>query len=139
VGGAVSLVTTLLVERQRTRASNAAEQRRAVAAARLAARVVALELRDTESVLRVAVAQSPFEWPPTPGFKFQTKAWSAHADELGAVLPDDDWNLVAVPYSSFQYSNLLDTMTAASAQTMLETTQAGIAKLEDWAASARLG
>src|SRR4051794_20311828 len=73
VGGAVSLGTTLLVERQRSKAAGKADDLRKLADARLAARVVVLELRDMESVLRVVTDRSPFQWPPSDGFKFQTK------------------------------------------------------------------
>jgi hypothetical protein len=136
VGGAVSLGTTLLVERQRSKAAGKAEDRRTLADARLAARVVVLELRDMESVLRVAIGRSPFEWPPTAGFEFQTTAWKAHADQLGAIIPDAEWDAVAAPYSSFEYSNLLGTVNDSSAQTMLKATQDAIAQLESWLSSA---
>jgi hypothetical protein len=137
VGGSVSLGTTLLVEWQRTRAARDAENRRNLAAARLAARVVVLELRNAESVLRVAIERSPFEWPPIPNFEFTTQAWKTHYSQLSAALPDDAWNLAAVPYSSFEYSNLLRKLNQSTAQTMLETTQQAIHALECWSQRVR--
>jgi hypothetical protein len=137
VGGCVSLATTLLVERQRSKAANTAETRRDEAAARLAGRVIALELRDIESVLRVALERSPFAWPPAADFAFAAAAWSAHAGQLGAVVPDDVWEEVALPYSSFEYANLLGSVNAASARTMLHETQSAIAALDGWATKAK--
>ena len=46
MGGAVSLCTTLLVERQKRIGASEEEKRRALASGKLAARVVTLELRD---------------------------------------------------------------------------------------------
>jgi hypothetical protein len=138
VGGTVSLGTTLLVERQRTKAAGKAERRKELAGGQLAARVIALELRDTESVLRVALERSPFSWPPAAGFQFGMDAWATYGGALGAVLPDDRWNVVAAAYSSFAYSNLLRTVNEHSAQDMLDQTESSIKTLEAWRGSMKI-
>ena len=135
VGGAVSLCTTLLVERQKLIGASEEEKRRALASGKLAARVVTLELRDIESVLRVSLERSPFNWPPTTGYSFPTAAWSEYGSKLGVVLPDDRWNDIALPYSAYAYSNLFGTVSQASAQTLLDETQAAIDALEGWGAT----
>jgi hypothetical protein len=135
VGGAVSLGTTLLVERQRNKAAGKAERRKELAGGHLAARVISLELRDIESVLRVALERSPFSWPPAPDFQFGVDAWATHSGALGAVLPDDGWDVVAAAYSSFAYANLLGTVNEQSADKMLDQTQSSIKTLEAWRGS----
>ena len=132
VGGAVSLGTTLFVERQRTRAAEKADTRNALADARLAGRVILLELRDTESVLRVATDRTPFHWPPAAGFQFSTKAWTTYRAQLGAAAPDHHWNAVAVAYSAFEYANLFGGVTETTAKTMLDQSEAAVQVLDPW-------
>jgi hypothetical protein len=133
VGGSVSLATTLLVERQRTKSAAVEHRRRLVADARLAARVIRLELADAESVLRVAIQRTPFVWPPSSGYRLPTRAWSEFSARLGAAVSDAVWEEVALPYSSFEYANLLGSVTRASAATMLEETATAIRSFEIWA------
>ncbi|MBA2462452.1 MAG: hypothetical protein H0V45_11900 [Actinobacteria bacterium] len=135
VGGAVSLATTLLVERQRRRRETQEHQRRLLADARLAGRVIGLELADLQSVLRVAIQQTPFRWPPSSGYELPLKAWSEYSARLGAVVSDEVWNEVALPYSSFGFANLLGSVTATTAQTMLAETEGAIKALDSWASA----
>jgi hypothetical protein len=132
VGGAVSLGTTLFVGRQQTRAAEKAQERSTLADARLAGRVILLELRDTTSVLRVAIDHSPFHWPPTAGFQFSTHAWVAYRAQLGAAAPDDLWNAIAVAYSSFEYANLFSTVTETAARAMLDEAGVAVRALDPW-------
>jgi hypothetical protein len=137
IGGGVSLVTTLLVERQKRKAADERDRQRLLADAELAARVVILELRDVESVLRVSLERDPFRWPPTPGYSFSTKAWDEHGGHLGTVLPDPIWDAVSVPYSTYAYSNLFGNVSHATAQEMLDQTENAIDALENWRVSLR--
>jgi hypothetical protein len=132
VGGAVSVGTTLLVERQRSKTAAVERQRRLLADARLAARVIALELADVVSVLRVAVQQTPFRWPLSSNYALPVKAWAEYSGRLGAVVPDSVWSEVSLPYSSFEYANLLGSVTAATAETMLDEAVAAMETLERW-------
>jgi hypothetical protein len=136
VGGCVSLATTLLVERQKAKNAVAAEARQQQASGQLAARVVALELRDMESVLRVAVERTPWTWPPVPDFAFASTAWSEHSADLAAVLPDDAWQTVAAAYAGFAYSALTPP-NEAGARTLLTTVDEALAALEAWTAKTR--
>lgn len=135
VGGALSLSTTLLVERQKRKAANDAEERRVLATAKLAARVI--ELEEMESVLRVSVGRTPFAWPPAPGFKFSTRAWDERAGELGALVPADQWDAVAAVYSTYAYSNLFGAVSERAAQDLLGQTKEAVRVLSDWRASAK--
>jgi hypothetical protein len=124
VGGAVSLGTTLLVERQRSKNAQKADVHRDEITTRLAARLIALELSEIESVLHVVLKQTPFEWPPTPDFHFRTAAWETHAADLAKTLSGADWQVVALPYSSFQYANLSSgVLTQEAARTVLAETE----------------
>jgi hypothetical protein len=136
VGGAVSLATTLLVERRRDRAATNEHRRKLVAAARLAARVIELELSDVESVLRVALQRQPFAWPPSPGFELPGRAWREQSAALGAIVPDAIWDQVALPYSSFEYARLLGAVNVSTAQTLLEQVAAATVALRGWSSSA---
>ena len=136
VGGTVSLATTLLVERQRSRREADEYRRRLLADARLAGRVIGLELSDVKSVLRVAIQQTPFRWPPSSGYELPLTAWSEYSARLGAAVSDEVWNEVALPYSSFGFANLLGSVTATTAQTMLAETEGAIKALESWASAA---
>jgi hypothetical protein len=135
VGGAVSVATTVLVERQRGKAAAAERHRCRLADARLAARVITLELRDVVSVLRVALQQTPFRWPLSSNYGLPVKAWAEYSGRLGAAVPDSVWSDVALPYSSFEYANLLGSVMAATAQTMLDEAVAAIETLERWGAT----
>lgn len=135
VGGGVSLGTTLLVEHQRHRASSKTEERRRLAEGQLAARLVILELRDAERMLKVMLERTPFRWPPKPGFEFQTNTWSVHATQLAVVLSEAQWKATAAPYLSFRYSNLLVNLTAAAAEALLESTRSAIHELDSWISS----
>lgn len=138
VGGAVSLVTTLLVDRQRARGASTEQRRQQLADARLSGRVIRLELAEIESVLRVAIQQTPFRWPLSSGYELRSKAWSGYSAKLGAVVADSVWDEVTLPYSLFEYANLLGSVTSASAQIMLDGIQDAIKALDSWAASASL-
>ena len=138
LGGAVSLVTTLLVERQRTARETEQHKRKLLADARLASRVIGFELANLESVFRVALQQTPFRWPPAPGYSLSVEAWAKYGASLGAVVSDDVWEIVALPYSSFGFANLLGPVNAATAQTMLDQTTAAVKALNAWASAARL-
>jgi hypothetical protein len=138
VGGTVSLATTLFVEARRDRAAANEQKRKLLAEARLAARVIALELEDVQSVLRVAIQRTPFSWPPSPEYALPSNAWTQHSASLGAVVPDDVWDKVALPYSSFEYARLLGNVTAGSAQTLLNETTAAVKAVQGWSAGASL-
>lgn len=139
LGGAVSLVTTLLVERQRSAREIEKHKRALLTDARLASRVIGFELANLESVLRVTLKQTPFRWPPAAGYSISVDAWAKYGASLGAVVADDVWQTVSLPYSSFEFANLLGPLSAATAQTMLDETVAAVQALSSWAAAARLG
>jgi hypothetical protein len=137
VGGGVSLATTLLVERQKRKAADETDKRRLRADAQLAARVIALELRDIHSVLKVSLERSPFSWPPTPGFLFPIAAWSEYGSDLAALLPDDEWQEVAAAYSTYGYSNLFGNVNHAAAENLFQQAESALRVLEDWYRSER--
>ncbi len=138
VGGAISLATTLLVEHRRARAAETDQKRRLLADARIAGRIIRLELEEVESVLRIAIQQPSFRWPPSLGYALPVKAWSEYAAKLGAVVPDNVWDEVSLPYSSFEYANLLGSVKEGSAQTMLDETSDAIKALDFWAKTASI-
>ena len=86
----------------------------------------------------MALQRSPFSWPPSPGFEFSLTAWNEHYVHLGGAAPDDVWNTTALPYSSFEYTNLLHTVNENIAETMLEQAEAAVKSLEQWSASVPL-
>jgi hypothetical protein len=131
VGGALSLLGTLLVEHRRSKAADKTEHRRRQLEGRLAARLIAAEMEDAQTVLRVAL-RPPYGWPPSPGFQFQMGAWSAHGAALAAAVPDSQWNLVAGPYFSYRYANLLGNVSEGTAKTMLTATGNAIDALKEW-------
>jgi hypothetical protein len=131
IGGALSLLGTLLVERQRSKATDKAEHRRRQLEGRLAARLIAAELEDAQTVLRVAL-QHPYNWPPSAGFQFQMGAWSAHGAALADAVPDAQWELVAGPYFSYRYANLLGNVNEGTAETMAAATGDAINALKEW-------
>lgn len=135
VGGALSLIGTVLVERRRGKNAEQAERRAHRFEGRLAARLIVAELEDAKSVLRVVLSRKLYAWPPSPDFQFQTSAWSAHAAALAAAVPDKEWDLVAGPYFSFRYTNLLGDLTKDSAETMLAASSAAAESLEEWVGS----
>jgi uncharacterized protein (DUF2062 family) len=131
VGGTLSLLGTVLVERQRNKAADKAEHRRRQLEGRLAARLIAAELEDAQTVLRVAL-QNPYSWPPNADFQFQMGAWSAHSAALADAVPDSQWELVAGPYFSYRYANLLGDVKKSAAETMLDATGQAISALKEW-------
>jgi hypothetical protein len=131
IGGALSLLGTFLVEHQRSKAAGKAEHRRRQLESRLAARLIAAELEDAQTVLRVAL-QHPYHWPPSAGFQFQMGAWSAHSAALAGAAPDPQWELVAGPYFSYRYANLLGDVKEGTAKTMLTATGNAISALKEW-------
>lgn len=131
IGGALSLFGTLLVERQRSRAADKAELHRRRLEGRLAARLIAAELEDGQTVLRVAL-RPPYNWPPSAGFQFQMAAWSAHGAALADAVPDSQWELVAGPYFSYRYANLLGSVNEDTAKTMLTATGDAVDALKKW-------
>jgi hypothetical protein len=135
VGGALSLIGTVLVERRRAQNAEQAEQRAHRFEGRLAARLIVAELEDAKSVLRVVLSRDPYSWPPSPDFQFQTASWSAHASALAAAVPDKEWDLVAGPYFSFRYTNLLGNLGRDSAETMLAASTTAAEALEGWVGS----
>lgn len=137
IGGLVSLGTTLLVERQRSKNLRASEDERLLDDALLAARVILLELKDIESVLRVSLDKSPYVWPPKLEFSFTTLAWDEYATQLGRKLDDENWNAIATPYSALSYVNLLGALPEDSARETLVGVQQAIAAIEAWAATPR--
>lgn len=132
VGGTISLLTTLLVERQKTRRVAEEERMKRLAEAQLAARVIALELADVRSVLRATVDRSPFAWPPSPDFQFPVEAWSKYSAQFAATAQDALWNQVALAYSSLSYSNLFRNVNADSAKVMLDQAVEAVAGLTAW-------
>jgi hypothetical protein len=134
VGGTLSLLGTVLVERQRNKAADKTEHRRRQLEGRLAARLIAAELEDAQTVLRVAL-QDPYSWPPSAGFQFQMGAWSAHSAALADAVPDSQWELVAGPYFSYRYANLLGGVKKGAAETMLNATAHAISALKEWIGS----
>lgn len=123
---------TLLVERQRGKTADKAERRRSLLEGKLAARLIAAELEDTQSVLRVALAGETYSWPPSPGFQFPTGAWSAHGGALAAAVSDSAWTAVAVPYFSYRYANIFKNVDKRTADTMFKATTDGVAALKEW-------
>ena len=135
VGGALSLGTTLLVEYRRGRTADTERKRQLRADARLAGRVITLELSDAQSVLRITIQKAPFRWPPASGYDLPDRAWSEYSARLGAVVSSSVWDEVALPYSSFKYANLLGTMNASTAATILDETESAIGALDSWFAA----
>lgn len=134
VGGTLSLLGTVLVERQRNKAADKTERRRRQLEGRLAARLIAAELEDAQTVLRVAL-QDPYSWPPNADFQFQMGVWSAHSAALADAVPDSQWELVAGPYFSYRYANLLGGVKKSAAETMLDATGHAISALKEWVES----
>ena len=128
----MSLATTLLVERQRRRRETEEHRRRLLADAELAGRVIGLDLADLRSVLRVAIQQTPFRWPPSSGYALPLAAWSEYSARLGAVVSNEVWNEVALPYSSSGFANLLGSVTLSTAQTILAEAEAALKALDSW-------
>src|SRR5579864_1155046 len=64
VGGALSILGTLLVERQRGKAASRQADRQRTMEGRLAARLIVAELEDARSGLRVVIEREPYTWPP---------------------------------------------------------------------------
>src|ERR1700694_2254526 len=133
VGGAVSLATTLLVEHQRAKNVDSDRKRQLRADARIAGRIIVLELSDVQSVLRISVQQAQFRLPPASSSELRDRAWSDYSASLGAVVPAGIWDEVALPYSSFKYANLLGSLNLSTAETMLSETEAAVKALESWA------
>ena len=125
----------MVVEHQRGKTADKTEGRRRQLEGRLAARLVVAELEDAQSVLRVALAKKPYTWPPSDDFQFEMGAWSTHSAALAAAVPDPEWELVAGPYFSFRYSNLLQEVSESTAETMLTATEDAINALKEWIAS----
>jgi hypothetical protein len=138
VGGAVSLATTLLVEHQRAKNIDTERKRQLGTDARIAGRIIGLELSDIQSVLRISIQQTPFRWPPAFSYELPDRAWSEYSASLGAALSDIMWDEVALAYSSFKYANLLGSLNLATAKTMLAETEAAVRGLESWAEATSL-
>jgi hypothetical protein len=132
VGGALSILGTLLVERQRGKAATRQADRHRQMEGRLAARLIVAELEDARSVLRVVIEREPYAWPPSNGFQFEGRAWAAHGGALAAAVPDKQWELVAGPYFSYRYANLLEQVHKNTAETMLSATEDAISALNEW-------
>jgi len=132
VGGALSLLGTILVERQRGKTTNKTERRRQELEGRLAARLTVVELEDARSILRVALARKPYRWPPSDDFEFEIGAWLAHSAALAAAVPDRQWELVAGPYFSYRSANLLEEVSERTAEKMLSVTDEAIEALKEW-------
>lgn len=132
VGGALSILGTLLVERQRGKTAAKETDRHRKMEGRLAARLIAAELEDARSVLRVVLGRVPYSWPPSADFQFEMGAWSAHSAALAAAVPDRQWELVAGPYFSYRYANLLEEVSKPTAETMSAATEDAIDSLNEW-------
>jgi hypothetical protein len=135
VGGALSLIGTVLVERRRGKNAEQAETRARRMEGKLAARLIVAELEDAQSVLRVVLARETYSWPPSEDFEFQTTAWDAHSAALAAAVPDKEWELVAAPYFSLRYTNLLGDLTRDSAEKVLAASAAATKALKEWIGS----
>jgi hypothetical protein len=135
VGGALSLIGTVLVERRRGKNAELAERRGRQVEGKLAARLIVAELEDAQSVLRVVLARERYSWPPSDDFEFQTAAWDAHAAALAAAVPDSEWELASAPYFSFRYTNLLGDLTQDSAEKVLAASAAATKALKEWIGS----
>lgn len=135
VGGAVSLLTTLIVEHRRTVAARADKRRAEHASAVVAARLLQLELRDIESALTVALEHHPFQWPLEGGVPvLPTAAWETHAAQLAVILAPDPWEQVATPYSVFEYINLYPKqLTLEAARTALAQASDALGVVGRWA------
>jgi hypothetical protein len=99
---------------------------------RLAARLIVAELEDARSVLRVVLERTPYKWPPSGGFQFQMVAWATHSAALAAAVPDRQWELIAGPYFSYRYANLLGEVSKTTGETMLAATESAISSLNEW-------
>lgn len=99
---------------------------------RLGARLIVAELEDARTVLRVVLERTPHVWPPSNGFQFQMGAWATHSAALAAAVPDRQWELVAGPYFSYRYANLLEQVTKTTAETVLAATEDAISSLREW-------
>jgi hypothetical protein len=142
VGGAVSLLTTLIVEHRRTVAARADKRRADYASALVAARLLQLELRDIESALTVALEHQPFRWPLEGGVPLlPTAVWQAHAAQLAVILDPGPWDQVATPYSVFEYINLYPKqLTHKTASTALAQATEALRVVGRWASGEeRLG
>lgn len=131
------MLGTVLVERQRTKTAGKADEKRKRSEGRLAARLVAAELRDAESLLKVMLEKSPYKWPPKSGFQFSLDAWDAHAPQLAVVLPDPQWDQVATTYFAFRASNLLIDVNESSAESMRLAAATAIEALQSWTDSVK--
>jgi hypothetical protein len=129
IGGAVSIATTYLAERQRAKTAASDRQLQLQADAYLASRIIRLELVDTESVLRVATQRSSFHWPPTAGYQLPIAAWATSAAKLAAAATPEVWDQVAAVYSTFNYTNLLGDLNLETARSLLAETEAATAAL----------
>jgi hypothetical protein len=132
VGGALSILGTLLVEHRRGKAATKEAIRLQRIEGRLAARLIVAELQDARSVLRVALERTPYAWPPSDSFQFEMGAWTAHGAALAAAVPDEQWELVAGPYFSYRYANLLHQVSKPTAETMLAATEEAVHSLNEW-------
>jgi hypothetical protein len=129
VGGALSIGTSYLAERQKAKTRATERQHEMHADAYLASRIIRLELVDTQSVLRVAIQHSPFRWPPTPGYELPVAAWTAYAAKLAPAATREVWDQVSAAYSTFSYANLLGNLNLETAQSLLAETEAATAAL----------
>lgn len=132
VGGALSLLGAILVERQRGKTADKTECRRQELEGRLAARLIVAELEDARSILRVALAKKLYRWPPSDDFEFEIGAWSTHSAALAAAVPDRQWELIAGPYFSYRYANLLEEVPESTSEKMLSATDEAIEALKEW-------
>jgi hypothetical protein len=130
VGGAVSIATTYIAERQKAKSASRERDRETKANGYLASRIIRLELVETESVLRVAISRSPFQWPPTHDYALPVAAWSAYAAMLASVASTELWEQVSAVYSTYSYTNLLGQLNQESAQSLLTATEAATSALE---------
>jgi len=125
----LSIGTTYVAERQKAKARATERQREMQADAYLASRIIRLELVDTESVLRVAIQQAPFQWPPTSGYQLPVAAWTAYAAKLASASTPEVWDQVSAVYSTFSYTNLLAKLNLQTARSLLAETEAATASL----------
>jgi hypothetical protein len=97
--GAVGVLGTLagvvlndFLTRKREKRIASARQRRAVTA-------VVGELLDAASILDTAIKRQAW-WPP--GDAPRDRAWEQYADDLAAVLSDEQWNRVRMTYETLR-------------------------------------
>ena len=105
VGGALTVVANLLIERGRMRREAAAAAERDAREGRRASRLVGAELGAAAEAIAEALRVGRY-WPQGAR-RLTASAWTDHAGLLAATLSDDEWERVAGAYKELARLRML--------------------------------